>query len=148
MRIAVQFSLLTLLLLTGCSAGGPPFQAPAAPQDKAVLWLFRPSTVVGAANTDYIAVNGKLAARLDVGEYTTVTVPPGPVVIKQKQVAPFFVVAIRVLQELGGFGEVLTFTAEPGRNYFIEFSEGDLVDTDRARSRIGSMSRVPPPATE
>lgn len=144
-------TLLSVLFVAGlsaCSAGGPVFTAPAAPTDKAVIWLFRPSTVVGGANTDHIAVNGRYVVSLDIGEYYPAEVPPGPVIIGFRQTAPWIALALRALQELQDYEDVLSFQAEAGRNYYVEFSEADLVDAERAASRIGAMSPAVPTAAQ
>ncbi|MEM1299532.1 MAG: DUF2846 domain-containing protein [Pseudomonadota bacterium] len=139
-------SLLLVSVLNACSAGGPEFTAPAAPPDKAVIWLFRPSTVVGGGNTDHVGVNGTYVVALDIGEYYAHEVAPGPVSIEFRQTAPWGFVALRLLQELGDFEEVLSFQAKAGQNYYVEFSEADLVDAARAGSRIGAMSQATPVA--
>lgn len=144
--LRTMFFAATLVALAACSAGGPRFEAPQAPPDKAVIWLFRPSSIVGGGNTDHVAINGKLAASLDNGEYIPVTVDPGPVTIQHRQTAPWIFLGLRALQELDGFYDALTLTAEPGRNYFIEFSQAEQVDAERAASRIGGMTQVGPPA--
>lgn len=144
MRIPLISTILALLL-AACSAGGPEFTAPPAPSDKAVVWLFRPATIVGGGNTDHIAINRRYVVSLDIGEYHTAEVEPGPVSIQFRQTAPWLFLALRALQEMGDFEEVLTFQAEAGKNYYIEFSEAELVDAERAGSRIGGMTRVEPP---
>lgn len=138
-------SLFLCFALVACSAGGPEFKAPAAPADKAAIWLFRPSTVVGGGNTDHIAINGKYVVALDIGEFYALEVEPGPVRVQFRQTAPWLFIALRALQELGDFEEVLSFNAEAGKNYYVEFSEAELVDAARAGSRIGGMTRAVPP---
>lgn len=139
--------LMLGLLLTACSAGGPPFEAPSAPEEKAVVWVFRPSSIVGGGNTDLIAFNGKVVAVLESGEYIPVTVDPGPIAVSFRQKLPWIALSFRLLQDAAGFSQVLTLEAEPGRNYYLELSQVELVDAERAGSRIGAMTRVPPPAT-
>lgn len=144
MRIPLIAALLAAVL-SACSAGGPEFTAPPAPSDKAVIWLFRPSTVVGGGNTDHIAINRRHVVSLDIGEYHAAEVDPGPVTIEFRQTAPWMFLSLRALQELGDFEQVLAFDAGAGKNYYLEFSEAELVDAERAGSRIGSMTRAEPP---
>lgn len=141
----VHLGVLLSLFLVACSAGGPPFEAPPAPEAKAVVWLFRPASIVGGGNTDLVGINGKLVAKLNNGQYIPVEVEPGPVVVSHRQTAPWLFLGLRALQELDGFHDAVTIEAEAGRNYFVEFSQAKLVDAERARSRIGGMTRVAPP---
>lgn len=130
-------SLFALILLAACSAGGPPFKAPAAPADKAVIWLFRPSSVVGAANTDFVGMNGRLIARLNNGDYLPIEVEPGTVTLQHAQDTQMLFV---------GIVDALTLQVEGGRNYYVEFSQAEQVTAERAASRIGGMTRVEPDA--
>jgi hypothetical protein len=146
MRFLLGSLILCLGFLAACSAGGPRFTAPAAPSDKAVVYVFRPSSVVGGANTDLIAFNDKPVAVLDNGEYIPVEVDPGPVKVSFRQKLPWIALSFRLLQEIGGYSEMLTIDAQPGKTYFLELSQVELVGAERAASRIGGMTQVPPPA--
>lgn len=130
-------AMALILLVVSCSAGGPPFKAPPAPPDKAVIWLFRPSSVVGAANTDFVGIKGRLIARLNNGEYMPIEVEPGQVTIQHAQDTQMLFV---------GIVDALTLNVEAGRNYYVEFSQVEQVDAARAASRIGGMTQVEPDA--
>ena len=127
--------LALCLVLAACSGGGPPFEAPPAPGNKAVIWLFRPASIVGAANTDFIGIKGCLLARLRNGDYLPIEVAPGEVTLQHAQNTQMLFV---------GLEDALTLRVEAGRNYFVEFSPAELVDEARARARIGGMDRVAP----
>lgn len=69
-----------LALLAGCSATGPAFQeVGAAPQDKATIYVYRPSSLVNSGNAPNLFVNGVDHGQLWNAGYIPVSLPPGEI---------------------------------------------------------------------
>lgn len=132
-------------LLAGCADSGPPVALRPAPAGKGQIYLIRPSTIVGAGNTQLIGINGLLVAELQVGQYTIVPVDPGPVVVSFRERAPFLpVLIVRVLQEIGGFSEVGRTTVAAGQTRAMHFPRFDWLPPAEASVVLGGMKYVPP----
>lgn len=85
-RTAIRWSAGAALaaacaLMTGC-ATGPAFQkVEAVPAEKALVYIYRPSTLHGAALVPIVVVNDFGARPLKSGSYYTYVAPPGPMTV-------------------------------------------------------------------
>jgi len=144
MRLVLM--IVACFVLAGCvSDDGPPVAIQDPPPGKAQVWFIRPSTMVGAGNVQLVAINGTPVARLQVGQYTIVPVAPGPVVVtfrERVQVLP--ALAIRALQEIGGYSEVGRTRLAPGQSAFMRFPQFDWIGPGQASAIMGGMTYVPP----
>ena len=76
---AKSLLLAFCIAITGC-ASGPPFQKiDSVPADKGLVYIYRPSTMHGAALVPMIVVNDFRALPLKSGSYYTYFAPPGPI---------------------------------------------------------------------
>ncbi|HEY2135314.1 MAG TPA: hypothetical protein VGH49_05465, partial [Xanthobacteraceae bacterium] len=80
-RIKLAAIFVGALLLAGCAAGGPQFRAeankPAA--GRALLYIYRPHTLIGIANPDVsiVHLDGRRLTRIRIGGSLAVPVSPG-----------------------------------------------------------------------
>lgn len=119
--------LAALLFTTGC-ASGPPFERVSRiPGDRAVIYIFRESTGLGALGQMGIKMNTAPVASLWANEYVAVPVRPGRVLITSW--------GVRSLDnglDKGGLYGWLTLPVGPsmslevaaGREYFVEIRAG------------------------
>jgi hypothetical protein len=114
----------------GC-ASGPPFQ-PASPKpEAALLYLYRPSSIVGGANHYIVAVNGNPVARLSSGSYFVMDQAPGQVVVSRKAASALLGWGPgAIVGELEGFVETDRFEVKNGQRYFVDFPGGKRVADD------------------
>ena len=72
---------LGVSLLTGCGASGPEFKSQLAKPDgtHAIVYLYRPNTVIGIINADvpFIHLDGRTLTRIRIGGYMPIRVSPG-----------------------------------------------------------------------
>jgi hypothetical protein len=73
--------LALVLLLAGCGASGQPFSTAsiAPPKSGAMLYLYRPKTIIGIGNPDvsFVHLDGKPLTRLRIGGYLALPLKPG-----------------------------------------------------------------------
>lgn len=143
-------TVTVFLIISGC-ASGPDFVMQDPSTEMATIYAFRTSSMVGAANSDIVAVNDKFIGRLNSGTYVMYEVSPGPVVISRK--------AGSVLGKgnkagwglgglvgaVDGFIVVEEFTAAAGEVYFVRFSHGKLVERTKALEKMNGLKNVTPP---
>jgi hypothetical protein len=67
------------LLLSGCGASGQQFKAEASKPDRALLYVYRPSTLIGIGNADvpFLHLDGRRLARIRIGGYLAIPISPG-----------------------------------------------------------------------
>ncbi len=74
-------AFLTIFLLAGCVASGPEFKAELSQPEsgRALLYVYRPDTVVGIANADvtFLHLNGQRVTRIRIGGHIPLPVSPG-----------------------------------------------------------------------
>jgi hypothetical protein len=68
-----------LILPVGCAASGPKFERAAVPANKAVVYVYRNGSMLGAASTYHLLANDKYVATLTNGGYCVLEVDPGVV---------------------------------------------------------------------
>ena len=118
-------------LLFGCATGGPPFRPKSPGPGMALLYIYRPSSMVGAGNHYIAAVNGKPTARLKSGSFFAMEVTPGTVTISRRAASalggwgPGSIVGA-----LEGFIETAKLEVKSGQRYFIHFPKGTLTENE------------------
>jgi Protein of unknown function (DUF2846) len=110
---------------TGSNGKGQPTPSP-HPAGKALIYVYRPGSMVGAANHPAVFVNDDFLANLHNSEYASREVPPGTVIFS---FLPKSTVDVTVYQALANNlakkkKEVLRIEAEPGKSYYFEWSYG------------------------
>jgi Protein of unknown function (DUF2846) len=122
--------LLTLMVvasiyLAGCAAT-PESTAPFTPMkfesSKSRIYLYRKSRFVGAVNKAEIFINNQYAGQLVNGSYCTLVTDPGTIEIKALEKLPAIFVLRHIISKLAGKQPLIDFTAEPGREYYLEFN--------------------------
>ena len=130
-RIFISPSLLLVLviasscLLCGCASTKEAtaiFTPVTFESSKTVIYIYRKSRFVGAANTAEIFINNHYAGKLVNGSYCTYVTEPGRIEIKALQKVPTIFVAAAIISKLVGKQPLVEFAAEPGREYFLEFN--------------------------
>ena len=77
--------IATLVVLAGCSATGPAFQAVGvAPKDKATVYVYRPSSLVNSGNAPNLFVNEVDHGPLWNAGYIPLSLPPGEISVVLK----------------------------------------------------------------
>ena len=136
-----------LATLAGC-ASGPAFVMQQPSTEKVTIYAFRTSSMVGAANSDIVAVNDRFIGRLNSGTYAVYEVDPGPIVVSRKAGS-----ALGKGNKAGwglgglvgavdGFRVVEEFTAKAGEVVFVRFSHGKRVATDKALEKMDGLKNV------
>jgi hypothetical protein len=156
-RIFITLSLLLVLgiasscLLGGCASTNEAtavFTPMKFDSSKAVVYLYRKSRFVGAANTAEIFINNQYAGKLVNGSYCTYVTEPGPVEIKALQKVPTIFVAAAIISKLVGKQPLIEFTADPGQEYFMEFNvAGYKVKQVTKDKALGIMNGLKPAKT-
>jgi Protein of unknown function (DUF2846) len=122
-------TILVLVLVAWGCASGPSFQPAQPKSDMALLYLYRTSSMVGAANHEIAAVNGKPVAEMESGSYFMMDLPVGETVITRKAASALFGSSWglgALVGALDGFVETEQFEAYAGRRYFVRFPSGEL----------------------
>jgi hypothetical protein len=113
-------ALAAALLLAGCGATGEQFKVGAIkpPSGRALLYVYRPSTVVGIGNPDvaFLHLDGRPLTRIRIGGYLAVPISPG----QHKATTT---------QSMAGSdtGKVLSarsFSAHAGSTVYLRYTEG------------------------
>ncbi len=138
-------SIISLVLLAAGCASTPPFR-PATPEsDSALIYLYRPSSIVGAGNHYLAAVNGQVVARMKSGSYYVLDYPPGEIVISSKvdSALGWWGPGV-IVGALQGFIETERFKAAGGSKYFIHFPSGKLnSNEEKALKDMGGTDLLP-----
>ena len=131
-------ALLLSLILAGCATSGPPFVPEAPRPDSALLYLYRPSGMVGSGNHYLAAINDKPIARMKSGSYFVMQHPPGEIAVSRKSVPAFGLLPFNLTGLIDGFVKTVQFELKGGQRYFITFPAGQLI-TDEAQA-LSEMS--------
>ena len=147
------FLLLALIIGSFCFLGGcaSTKQTTSAltpvtfESSKAAIYLYRKSRFVGAANTAEIFINNQHAGQLVSGSYCIHITEPGRIEIKAAEKLPVIFVLAHIITKLAGKQPIFEFTADPGREYFLEFNVAGYkvkqVSKDKA---LGMMNGLKP----
>ena len=137
------------LFLTSC-ASGPPFVMPPLSANNVTIYAYRPSSIVGGANSDIIAVNDKFIGRLNSGTYTVYETEPGPIKVTRKGGSRLGSGSNAgwglggLVGAIDGFHVVAEFQGIAGNAYFIKFSDGKRVSNEKALSEMDGLENVTP----
>ena len=109
---------------------------------KAIIYIYRKSRFVGAANTAEIFINNQNAGQLVNGSYCTYVTKPGRIEIKAIERVS---ISFNLIGKLLGKQPLIEFTADPGQEYSLEFNVAGYkvkqVSKDKA---LGMMSGLKP----
>jgi hypothetical protein len=146
----VSFARVALLAVLGflasCASPGPSFQPQPAKPDAALLYLYRPSSMVGAGNHYIAAVNGKPVARLKSGSYFPLELRPGSVVVSRRAASALGIWGPgTIVGALEGFVETAKFEAKAGARYFVQFPSGTITASEAEAVRDMSGAELLPP---
>ena len=102
--LAVLFIVVTCAVLMGCSASGPMFvPLENTPSDQGIIYVYRPSSFVGAAIRPKVEIDGQFICKLPNGGYCAYSCDPGEVVVSAKTETR----------------RTLTITVKPGEAYYV-----------------------------
>jgi len=117
---------------------------------KAAIYVYRKSRFVGAANTAEIFINNHHAGQLVSGSYCTHITEPGRIEIKAAEKLPAIFVLPHIISKLAGKQPLFEFTADPGREYFLEFNVAGYkvkqVSKDKALGMMSGLKLAKPRA--
>jgi hypothetical protein len=132
--------IIASLLLTGC-ASGPKFTAAPAPQPgNALIYVYRTSGMVGAANHPDIYVNGQFLAPLINGSYAVREVPQGTVVFHELYRHIRTGSLLDIIDALDKKHERLRLEVEAGKTYYVRWNyDMKLEDEATGIQQIGGL---------
>lgn len=108
------------LLLSGCGASGEQFKLGAIkpPPGRALLYVYRPGTIVGIGNADvaFLHLDGKRLARIRIGGYLAVPISPGQHKVKTTESL--------LGSDTGKIRAETTFSAQAGSTVYLRYTEG------------------------
>jgi len=128
-----------VLLCIGCAASGPRFEAVTEiPREKALVYIYRPYTVLGSGVRYHVAAQGSDIVYLEPGGYFPYFAEPGEVEFWAETEAR----------------ESITTDLEPGETYYLKGSVGigvmigrprlEFVDGSRGAEEVAECKRLPP----
>jgi hypothetical protein len=134
-------TILILLLLSGCAAMGPKFIPETnISSDMALIYVYRKSSIVGAANEPYAFINSKHHTELLNGGYAFQYVKPGSVTIGTLQGYWGLDLISRLIEKQK---ILLTIDVEAGKTYYIQYKPvgGRMVlkDENIALQEMGNL---------
>lgn len=124
--------LLLMLLLSGCghtSSSQPYFEPPAAPQGKARVYMMRTQVIQGSFYDSVFSVNDSAVVGLSDQTYSWVLVTPG-----------LHKVSAGVRPDPRNVR--LTLPVEEGQEYFVEYTQENMVEMVRVKSAKGGKAMV------
>ncbi len=149
MRISMIKMLVIFLLVAGfmgCTISTPVITIGSfdgfknTDPDKGTIFIYRDSSLMGAANQYDVMVNGVLAGSLPNGSFFSVDVDPGEIKVEPKTFTSF------------GFGKGSVLAVEQGRSYCLKLTlnfcmdcksaDINIVDTKQCDSEIKSLKKV------
>lgn len=132
--------LLPVVGLQGCAATGPLFKEVEVPEDKAVLYFYRKSSIVGSGLSHELYVNGEYITEITNGGYIPYMADPGQVNIVSTQTRGEFFrktglwsKAMEKVESHGNLGPGI-IEVQPGAVYYFK-CEGK-VGTDLLLKRV------------
>lgn len=127
-----------LFLLVSCAASGPVFQPIRdMPPDKGVLYLYRPTSFIGAALDFYIKVDGEPVGAVGNGSYLPLTLNPGLHVISLSGVSGYILFApLDINIDAGGSHYVQVVST---MKYGVITAEFQGMDEQAARGEISVL---------
>ena len=136
------------LFLGGCASSkemAPAFTPITFDPSNAVVYIYRKSRFVGAANTAEIFINNQHAGQLVNGSYCAYVTDPGLVEIKTLEKIPIVPLPLYIISKLSGIQPLIKFSADPGQEYFLEFNVAGYKVKQVAKDKaLGMMSGLKP----
>ena len=123
--LLLVLTIVAPLFLGGCASTKEtmaPFTPMVVESAKTVIYVYRESRFVGAINKAEVFINNQYAGQLINGSYCTLVTDPGRIEIKALEKIPPILVLRSLLGKLAGKQPLFEFTAEPNRDYFLEFN--------------------------
>jgi hypothetical protein len=124
--------LLLMLLLSGCghtSSSQPYFEPPAPPQGKARVYMMRTQVIQGSFYDSVFSINDSAVVGLNDQTYSWVVVTPG-----------LHKVSAGVHPDPRNVR--LTLPVEPGQEYFVEYTQENMVEMVRVKSAKDGKAMV------
>jgi hypothetical protein len=121
MMMAALIMFFAIAVFSGCAASGANFTRLDTAPDKAVIYIYRKGSIVGAANSAELFINGQHIARLGNGGYCVHVADPGPIEIKALQKFIPVMLGANLISKLEGELPLHAFEALPGQEYFYQF---------------------------
>lgn len=144
--LLLGLAVVATLSLCGCASTKEtiaPYTPMKIESSKTVIYVYRESRFVGAVNKAEIFINNQYAGQLINGSYCTLVTEPGPIEIKALEKIPAILVLRSILSKLAGKQPLYAFTAEPDRDYFLEFNVAGYkvkeVLKDKAVVKMGGL---------
>jgi len=139
MSTALLRVVSVLALCFGCATSGPAFQAVSEiPQDKALVYIYRPSGFIGAGVRYHVAARGDSIVYLEPGGYFPYLTEPGEIEFWAKTEAK----------------ETITTDLVPGQTHYLKGSVGigvvigrprfEFVDEARGAREVSKCKLLPP----
>ena len=148
--LLVLFISSTFLFMGGCASNrgtNAVFTPVTFDSSEAVIYIYRKSRFVGAANSAELFINNKDVGRLVNGSYCVYVTKPGPVEIKALEKVS---ISLNLIGKLMGKQPLIEFEAAPGRDYYLEFNVAGYkvkqVSKDKALDMMSSLKPAEPPA--
>lgn len=114
--------LVLAIVITGCAAVGPKFSMIKKPSDKAVVYIYRKSSVVGSAASWDLFANGKALTRIINGGYYAHIVSSGTVEYKYlNHINPLLLLGHLLQEALGRQKALYTLDVVSGQEYFFRW---------------------------
>lgn len=138
-KICAGLCTLASLIFLGCATSGPKFTAAAAPAPgKALIYVYRAASFVGAAGYDLVYVNTDYVATIRSGGYAHYEAPQGTAIFYLTPRAVLYVntVFAALTNAQKKQYEKLRMEVEPGKTYYVKigvaFSGHDMEAVDEA----------------
>ncbi|UZE19482.1 DUF2846 domain-containing protein [Pseudomonas sp. B21-054] len=116
--------LLLMLMLVGCahtSSSQPYFEPPPLPQGKALIYMMRTQVLLGSFYDSVFSINDSAVVGLNNKTYSWVQVSPG-------------LYKISAGQHPHPNNVFLNLPVEPGKEYFVEYTQEHAVEMVRVRN--------------
>jgi hypothetical protein len=112
--------LFALVALSGCVAAGSQFKPEASKPvgNRALLYVYRPDTIVGVANADvsFIHLDGQRLTQIRIGGYVAVPISAGKHKLTTTEVL--------LSRDTGKIRSETVFTAPAGSTVYLRYTEG------------------------
>jgi len=122
-RFIKSIAVLLLMLLTGCghtSTSQPYFEPPAPPAGKALVYMMRTQVIQGSFYDSVFSIDDSAIVGLSSETYSWVLVSPG-------------VHKVSAGQRPNARNVFLMLSVEPGREYFVEYTQENMFEKIRKR---------------
>jgi len=122
-RFIKSIAVLLLMLLTGCghtSTSQPYFEPPAPPAGKALVYMMRTQVIQGSFYDSVFSINDSAIVGLSSETYSWVLVSPG-------------VHEVSAGQRPNARNVFLMLSVEPGKEYFVEYTQENMFEKIRKR---------------